>query len=157
MKPTTTTTTLPITTDEVKLGGWWALPAEQQEAILAALPKLDQWSFTATRVSNAAWSIDVPEAGTYGELLVGGTNVALDQHFYEINGEDAVDGDEVTLTVSIKPMAQQTTTFVKTEDDKLWPGSATYKEQTLNLLCWLCPFTTIFRGHIPVTIHIDVE
>ncbi len=153
----TTQSTSPTTTEEVKLGGWWALPEEEQKQILAALPLLDEWSFTATRVSDAAWSIDVPEAGTYGELLVGGTNFALDEHFLELNQEEAINGAQVTLTVSIKPMDDLTTTFIKQADDKMWEGSATYTDMVLGINCWLCPFTTVLWQHTPQVIYIRIS
>jgi hypothetical protein len=144
------------TQTEVKGGGWWVLPEAEREAILAAMPDQDEWTFTATRVSDLAWSIDVPEAGTYGELLVGGTNKSLDTHYEQLNEKPAVDGDTVELIVSRKPLDELTTFFSKIRPDTTWPGSNFYTDAVLHEECWLCPFTTVLWGEAPETIYIWV-
>ena len=145
------------TQTEVKSGGWWVLPEAEREAILAAMPEQDEWSFTATRVSDAAWSIDVPEANTYGELLVGGTNRALDDHFLNMQMAPAVDGDSLEVTVSRKPLDEMTTFFKKIMPDPLWEGSNFYTDGVLHTECWLCPFTTVLWGEAPDTIYIKLD
>ncbi len=158
MTTTTTITTnnTEATSDEVKLGGWWALPKEVQEQVLACIPDQDEWKFTATRVSDGAWSIDVPEAQTFGELLVGGTNVALDMHFLNMQMAPAVDGDTVELTVSRKPLDEMTTFFSKIRPDPLWEGSNFYTDGVLHQECWLCPFVQVLWGDAPDTIYIHI-
>ena len=141
----------------MKLTGWWALPEEDQEAILAALPEQDEWSFVATRISDHAWSIDVPEAGTYGELLVGGTNKALDVHFNDLTDLVAENGDQVKLTCSIKQLEDTTTVLKKVKDDDSWSGSATFLELVFNQECWLCAFTNVLWGHTPEVIYLKIE
>ena len=149
--------TLTINSTDVKLSGWWGLSDEVKAAVIAALPDQDEWSFTATRISDHAWSIDVPEAQTYGELLVGETNVALDEHFYDIHDRSAENDDQLLLTVSRKPLENQTTTFQKLEEDKTWEGAATYEDKVLRIKCWLCPFTTILWGTAPDQIYIKLK
>lgn len=145
------------TQTEVKSGGWWVLPKAEREAILAAMPDQDEWTFTATRESDAAWSIDVPEANTYGELLVGGTNKALDDHFLNMQMAPAVDGDSFEVTVSRKPLENLTTFFSKIRPDPLWEGSNFYTDGVLHMECWLCPFTTVLWGEAPETIYINLS
>ena len=145
------------TQTEVKGGGWWVLPEETRNQILAAMPDQDEWTFTATRVSDLAWSIDVPEAGTYGELLVGGTNAALDSHFKDLNERPAVDGDTALLTVSRSPLEELTTFFSKIRPDPTWEGSNFYTDGVLHQECWLCPFVQVLWGEAPETIYISVE
>lgn len=151
---TTTTTQSTVTTDEVKLGGWWGLSKEIQEQVLASIPDQDEWQFTATRVSDNAWSIDVPEVHTYGELLVGGTNAALDEHFKQLNERPAIDGDTVQLIVSRSPLDELTTFFSKIRPDTAWEGSNFYTDAVLHKECWLCPFVEVLWGTAPDTIYI---
>jgi len=145
------------TQTEVKGGGWWVLPEAEREAILAAMPDQDEWTFTATRKSDAAWSIDVPEANTYGELLVGGTNKALDDHFLNMQMAPAVDGDSFEVTVSRAPLKEMTTFFSKVRPDPMWEGSNFYTDGVLHTECWLCPFVQILFGDAPDTIYIKLD
>ena len=141
---------------EVKQSGWWGIPEDRQAEILAQLPEQDQWSFVVTRVSDSAWSLDLPAADTYGELLVGGTNVALDEHYEDQTGVDAKDGDKMLLVCSIKPLEHTATVLEKLRDDKLWPGSAFYQEAIWGTECFICPFSTILWGHSPQTIYLHL-
>lgn len=135
-------------------GGWWSIPHEQQIEILANLPEQDKWSFIVTRVSDSAWSLDLPAAETYGELLVDGTNVALDEHYEDIVGTAAVDGDTLLLTCSISPLPYTTTVLERIRNDETWKGSAFYQEAIFGNECFLCPFTTVLWGQIPQTIYL---
>ena len=144
------------TTNEqtVKPTGWWAIPERRQQELLAMRPDKDEWTFVATRVSDAAWSIDVPEMETYGELLVGGTNEALDEHYLEIVGVDAVDGDQLVVTCSTKAISDMTTAFHLLRKDKAWEGAGYYQDAVLGQEAWVCPFPIALWGYQPKTIHI---
>ena len=145
------------TTTEVKGKGWWAIPEEKQKQILAAMPEQDEWTFIATRISDEAWSIDVPAADTYGELLVGGTEAALDEHYRLMEDREPENGDMFEVTVSTKPLDEQTTVFSKIKDDTAWQGSAFYRDELLEQECWLCPFTVVLWGTSPDTIYINLR
>ena len=143
--------------DTAKASGWWAIPKEKQEQIKACLPEQDEWTFKAYRVSDHAWAIDVPEAETYGELLGGGTNVAMDEHFLDIAEREAMNGDEMMITCSIKPTDIITTILHKIKDDDMWKGSAYYQEAIFGTECWLCPFTNLLWGHSPKEIYLHLQ
>lgn len=145
------------TKNEVKLSGWWGLPEETKEEILKSLPEKAAWTFIVTRVSDHAWSLDLPEAETYGELLVSGTNKALDVHYQDMHGVDAKDGDQLLLTCSNEELNICSTILSKRSDDPVWEGSATYLDLVFNIECWLCPFTTILWGEAPPIIWLNLS
>ena len=142
--------------NDVRTGGWWVLSDEKQAEILATRPEKDEWTFIATRVSDAAWSIDVPEMETYGELLVSGTNEALDEHYLEIVGVDAVDGDQLVITCSTKAIPNSTTAFHLLRKDSTWDGAGYYQDAVLGSEAWLCPFPLALWGYQPKDIYIKL-
>ena len=146
-----------LNTAEVKLTGWWGLPADVQAQVLASLPKQDAWTFIVTRKSDQAWYLDLPEAKTFGELLVGGVNTALDLHYADLFNCNAVNGDQMLLTCSITELSDQTTVLSNPVFDKTWEGSATYSEDVFGVKCWLCPFTGILWRMVPEKIYIKLQ
>ena len=141
----------------VKLSGWWALSPEEQAEVLAELPWREEWTFKVYRVSDAAWALDLPEANTYQELLVCGTNVALDDHYADIHGEDAEIGDEMMLTCSTRPFNDNTTVLHKLRPDPTWEGSAFYQEAIFGHEIWLCPFLAVLWGKAPKEIYLKLK
>lgn len=150
-------TTITDQKPEVRKGGWWQLSEEEQAKVLAELPWQEEWRFKVYRVSDEAWALDLPEANTYRELLVGGTNVALDDHYADIHGKDAVDGDEMMLSCSTRPFNDNTTILHKLRPDPTWKGSAFYQEAIWGHECWVCAFTNVLWGEAPKEIYLKLE
>jgi len=153
----TTKTTKELNTNEVKSKGWWSLSPEIQRQVLSSLPKQTAWTFVVTRVSDQAWSLDLPEAQTFGELLVGGTNVSMDLHYAELFDKNPVNDDQMMLTCSIVPMEDATTVLTDPVPDKNWEGAATYREQVFGISCWTCPYILVLWGYVPESIYIKLE
>ena len=82
---------------------YWRLSEDEREAVNASAPDQDQWQFEIYRLASGYWAFDMPELKTHQELLVGGTEVALDA-LYSSMSECMPKFSRMTMTVSRVPL-----------------------------------------------------
>lgn len=152
------TTTLTALTQPVT---FWELPEVEQETIANRLPKQDTWVLNVIRNDEGYWYFDLPEYGIYNELLVGGTQLALDWHYLDWALQNAfpcdLDAAEIEMVVSSKPIEDCTTVLTFLQKDEDDPDASYYLDTRSNLECWLCPMLLYMFKDIPETLYLDLH
>lgn len=152
----TTTTLTPIKEQTT----FWALPEQAQEEIVDLLPKQDTWVLNVVRNDNGTWYFDLNQYGIYNELLVGGTELALDWHYLDLTEKQydqyALEGAELELVVSSKPIEGCTTTLHLMCFDAEESKAAFYKDSKSSISCWLCPMLYYMFKEVPGTLYLDL-
>lgn len=139
---------------------FWQLPEIDQQDIVDSIPEQNTWVLNVIRNDQGFWYFDLPEYGIYNELLVGGTEKALDWHYLNLCGKQydqyALEDAEMELVVSSKPIADCTTELQLMCFDKEVFNAAYYKDQHNNITCWLCPMLAYLFKDIPATLYLDL-
>lgn len=151
-----TTTLAPVKTPTT----FWDLQEAEQQAIVDSLPQQDTWVLNLVRNDSGTWYFDLPEYGIYNELLVGGTELALDWHYLDLTDKQydqyALDGAELLMVVSSNPIEDCTTTLNLMCFDADDTQSAFYKDAKSNNTCWLCPMLSYMFKEVPGTLYVDL-
>ena len=139
---------------------FWELPTPNQQAIVDLIPKQDTWVLNVIRNSQGFWYFDLPEYGIFNELLVGGTEKALDWHYLNLSGKQydlyALEDAEIELVVSSLPLEDCTTELNLMCFDSEEKDAAYYKDTQNNITCWLCPMLSYMFKEIPATLYLDL-
>ena len=95
-----------------------------------------------------------PHNDTVEELLMNGTEVAIDEHCFFKTGKYPIEGDEVEISLFLGEPDDYDTLLVKEVSDD---DGTTYTDTTLCSPVWLCPWLEGYFGYVPEEIYIKVR
>lgn len=107
----------------------------------------------AYRLINGLWAFDHPHNDTVGELLLNGTEKAIDKYFKQVNGRDAQPNDRIGIHLSTLPCENPDTVLDQVSTDS---GGTVYFDQATQMLVWLCPWLQGYFGEKPQRIFAKV-
>jgi hypothetical protein len=108
----------------------------------------------AYKLPDGLWAFDHPHNNTVEELLMNGTEEAIDEHFYFATGRHAVEKDQIEIILNTEELDDYDTLLVKEVSDE---EGTTYTDTTLCIPVWLCPWLQGYFGKIPEEIFIKVR
>jgi hypothetical protein len=108
----------------------------------------------AYKLPDGLWAFDHPHNNTVEELLMNGTEEAIDEHFYFATGRHAVAKDQMQIILNTEELDDYDTLLVKEVSDE---EGTTYTDTTLCIPVWLCPWLQGYFGEIPEEIFIKVR
>ena len=108
----------------------------------------------AYKLSDGLWAFDHPHNNTVQELLLNGTEEAIDEHFYFETGRYPVEKDQMELILNTEEPADYDTLLVKEVSDE---EGTTYTDTTLSAPLWLCPWLQGYFGEVPEEIFVKVR
>jgi hypothetical protein len=111
-------------------------------------------TIVAYKLEDGLWAFDHPHNDTVQELLMNGTEEAIDEHFYIESGRDAVTKDQMEIILNTEEPADYDTLLVKEVSDE---EGTTYTDTTLCAPVWLCPWLQGYFGEVPEEIFIKVR
>ena len=111
-------------------------------------------TIVAYKLEDGLWAFDHPHNDTVQELLMNGTEEAIDEHFYIESGRDAVTKDQMEIILNTDEPADYDTLLVKEVGDE---EGTTYTDTTLCVPVWLCPWLQGYFGEVPEEIFIKVR
>lgn len=133
---------------------YWLAPSWKRKLIGLLTSKKKTWTLICTRKESGPWVFDV-EPFILDELLLGGTDLIIDHYFEELSGEPVSPGSKVSLTVSTKPLENQTTSLEWIEEVNGFGND--YKDEHTGMIGWLCPVLQVLYGDAPKTLYALVE
>jgi hypothetical protein len=108
----------------------------------------------AYKLSDGMWAFDHPHNDTVHELLLNGTEEAIDEHFYFESGRYPVEKDQMEIILNTEEPADYDTLLVKEVGDE---EGTTYTDTTLCVPVWLCPWLQGYFGEVPEEIFVKVR
>jgi hypothetical protein len=108
----------------------------------------------AYKLEDGLWAFDHPHNNTVQELLMNGTEEAIDEHFYFESGRYPVEKDQMEIILNTEEPADYDTLLVKEVSDE---EGTTYTDTTLCTPVWLCPWLQGYFGEVPEEIFIKVR
>ena len=108
----------------------------------------------AYKLSDGMWAFDHPHNDTVEELLMNGTEEALDEHFYFGTGRHAVENDQMEIILNTEEPADYDTLLVKEVSDD---DGTTYMDTTLCIPVWLCNWNQGYFGFVPEELYVKVR
>jgi len=111
-------------------------------------------TIVAYKLEDGTWAFDHSHNNTQKELLMNGTEEAIDEHFYFETGRQAVEKDQMELILNTEEPEDYNTLLVKEVSDD---DGTTYIDTTLCIPVWLCPWIQGYFGFIPEEIYIKVR
>ena len=108
----------------------------------------------AYKLPDGLWAFDHPHNNTVQELLMNGTEEAIDEHFYFETGRYPVENDQMELILNTEEPADYDTLLVKEVSDE---EGTTYTDTTLCTPVWLCPWLQGYFGEVPEEIFVKVR
>jgi hypothetical protein len=108
----------------------------------------------AYKLEDGLWAFDHPHNNTVQELLMNGTEEAIDEHFYFESGRYPIEKDQMELILNTEEPADYDTLLVKEVSDE---EGTTYTDTTLCTPVWLCPWLQGYFGEVPEEIFIKVR
>lgn len=109
---------------------------------------------TAYKLENKLWAFDHSHNNTIQELLMNGTEEAIDEHFYFNSGRHAITNDKIEIILSTEELKDYDTLLVKEVSNE---EGTTYTDTTLCIPVWLCPWLQGYFGEVPEEIYIKVR
>ena len=100
------------------------------------------------------WAFDHPHNDTVEELLMNGTEEAIDEHFYFGTGRHAVENDQMEIILNTEEPADYDTLLVKEVSDA---DGTTYMDTTLCIPVWLCNWNQGYFGFVPEELYVKVR
>jgi hypothetical protein len=94
-----------------------------------------------------------PHNDTVEELLMNGTEVAIDEHCFFKTGKYPIEGDEVEISLFLEEPDDYDTLLVKEVSDE---DGTTYTDTTLCIPVWLCPWNQGYFGFVPEKIYVKI-
>ena len=107
----------------------------------------------AYKLSSGYWAFDHEHNDTVGELLLNGTEVAIDEYFLRQNRRAAQPNDQIGIKMSTGNLdaADTVLDFISTDDfGTIYSDGATGKR------VWLCPWLQGYFGEKPRRIEAKV-
>jgi hypothetical protein len=108
----------------------------------------------AIKREDGLYHFDHPHNDTVEELLMNGTEEAIDEHCYFKTGKYPIEGDEVEISLFLEEPTDYDTLLVKEVFDE---EGTTYTDTTMCCPVWLCPWLQGFFGKVPDVIYIKVH
>ncbi len=108
----------------------------------------------AYKLSGEMWAFDHPHNDTVQELLMNGTEEAIDEHFYFGTGRHAVENDQMEIILNTEEPADYDTLLVKEVSDD---DGTTYMDTTLCIPVWLCNWNQGYFGFVPEELYVKVR
>jgi hypothetical protein len=108
----------------------------------------------AYKLEDGLWAFDHPHNNTVQELLMNGTEEAIDEHFYLDMGRHAVTNDKIEIILNTEQPVDYDTLLVKEISDD---EGTTYTDTTLCIPVWLCPWLQGYFGSIPEELYVNVR
>ena len=107
----------------------------------------------AYRLNSGYWAFDHPHNDTVGELLLNGTELAIDEYFERVNGRAAQPQDRIGIRLTTAPFEDPDTvlSFISTDD-----FGTVYFDKATQRRVWLCPWLQGYFGEKPRTIYAKV-
>ena len=141
----------------MRLPNYWSMPSWLRAFIRWVIPAKHEWTLRCYRLSSGHWAFSMPRYLVFDELLMGGTEHAVDHFYRALHGHEPVAGSRVVLTVSTEELANQTTTLKLIGADPDWTGSHDYWDTVAGIRCWLCPMLPMLFGMAPEALNVRVE
>ena len=111
-------------------------------------------TIVAYKLEDGLWAFDHPHNNTVQELLLNGTEEAIDEHFYFESGRHAVEKDQMEIILNTEEPADYDTLLVKEVSDE---EGTTYTDTTLCVPVWLCNWLQGYFGEVPEEIFVKVR
>ena len=111
-------------------------------------------TIVAYKLEDGLWAFDHPHNNTVQELLLNGTEEAIDEHFYFKNLRHAVEKDQMEIILNTEEPADYDTLLVKEVSDE---EGTTYTDTTLCAPVWLCNWLQGYFGEVPEEIFVKVR
>ena len=111
-------------------------------------------TIVAYKLENGMWAFDHPHNNTVQELLLNGTEEAIDEHFYFESGRYPVEKDQMEIILNTEEPTDYDTLLVKEVSDD---DGTTYTDTTLCAPVWLCPWLQGYFGEVPEEIFVKVR
>jgi len=111
-------------------------------------------TIVAYKLEDGLWAFDHPHNNTVQELLLNGTEEAIDEHFYFESGRYPVEKDQMEIILNTEEPADYDTLLVKEVSDD---DGTTYTDTTLCCPVWLCPWLQGYFGEVPEEIFVKVR
>ena len=106
------------------------------------------------KLQNGLWAFDHPHNNTVQELLLNGTEEAIDEHFYFGTGRQAVENDQMKIILNTEEPTDYDTLLVKEVSDD---DGTTYTDTTLCIPVWLCNWNQGYFGFVPEELYVKVR
>jgi len=111
-------------------------------------------TIVAYKLEDGLWAFDHPHNNTVQELLLNGTEEAIDEHFYFESGRHAVEKDQMEIILNTEEPADYDTLLVKEVSDD---DGTTYMDTTLCIPVWLCNWNQGYFGFVPEELYVKVR
>ena len=111
-------------------------------------------TIVAYKLEDGLWAFDHPHNNTVQELLLNGTEEAIDEHFYFKNLRHAVEKDQMEIILNTEEPTDYDTLLVKEVGDE---EGTTYTDTTLCTPVWLCNWLQGYFGEVPEEIFVKVR
>jgi hypothetical protein len=121
---------------------YWSLSQDERNEIRATAPDQDAWDFEVYRLKDGYWAFDRSDLKTYRELLIGNTETVLDTFYSQLSECPPDEYSRMSMTVSRKPLADQTTSCTYVRPCPANPNASFYRDDTLGEEFYLCPWLT---------------
>jgi hypothetical protein len=108
----------------------------------------------AYKLFDGMWAFNHPHNDTVQELLMNGTEEAIDEHFYFGTGRHAVENDQMEIILNTEEPADYDTLLVKEVNDA---DGTTYMDTTLCIPVWLCNWNQGYFGFVPEELYVKVR
>jgi len=110
----------------------------------------------AIKREDGLYHFDHPHNDTVEELLMNGTEEAIDTHYYFITAKNPIPGDEIEITLTTEKPENDDDydtylTLQETDDE-----GSTYLDEVVCDKVWLCPWLQGFFGEVPDEIYIKL-
>ena len=111
-------------------------------------------TIVAYKLEDGLWAFDHPHNNTVQELLMNGTEEAIDEHFYFESGRYPIEKDQMELILNTEEPADYDTLLVKEVSDE---EGTTYTDTTLCTPVWLCNWNQGYFGFVPEELYVKVR
>lgn len=108
----------------------------------------------AVKRKDNLYHFDHSHNDTVEELLMNGTEEAIDEHVYFKTGKYPKEGDEVVISLLLEEPEDYDTLLLKEISDE---EGTTYTDTTLCIPVWLCNWLQGYFGYVPEEIYVKVR
>ena len=136
---------------------WWSLPSILQDKIKLLVPDKDTWSLKVKKIDTGEWVFSIPQFLTINESLTGGTELVIDYYGEQVLGYVPCIGEQLIITVSKKPLEDETLQLGWIGSDPNWPESNNYQDPDTGLVSWLCPYLQVLFKEVPPVLYVNVS
>ena len=142
---------------ELQQLNFWSLSKEDQEKVVASIPKQDEWVLDCWREESGYWYFSKPEYGVFNEAFVSGTQDLFDYWYQELSGVKPDADSKMIVTVSCNPIFEETTVLNWVSEDTTFDVANLYHDQNADMPAWLCPMLVHLFKHAPKELYVNLE